>query len=406
MLKLSAQKRLIALALCLAMPFAAADGVRAFADDTRDALENNAQSAKEAYEAEQDTLDELQRQQTQTQQSIDGLQTQAQQVAQQISAVYDSLQQVQQSLADAQQRLAQTQAELEQKQAAYDATFARTKQAMGAMQMLHDGGGIALLSQMHDLYQLLTFSTAMQEMSDKFDEMLRQLAQERAALEEQRAAVQAQTEEYQTLADELAGQQATLNDMQNSLSTALQSENETLSLQEADVRAQETVTEEAKRRYEQADAELDAYVKSQSEKYTPATAYCSLDFRCPLDSYSRITCYYGDTDPLGRPHYATDFAAPSGTPIHAAAAGVVSAAAAHSSYGNYVQISHGTADDGSRYDTLYAHMTYYTVSVGQNVQKGDVIGYVGTTGFSYGNHLHLELRINGAKSNALTYIPT
>ena len=79
------------------------------------------------------------------------------------------------------------------------------------------------------------------------------------------------------------------------------------------------------------------------------------------------------------------------------------------SYGNCVQICRGTAIDGSRYDSLYAHMSRLAVSQGQNVQKGDVIGYVGNTGNVYGAnggyHLHLELRVNGSRVDPLAYVP-
>ena len=67
---------------------------------------------------------------------------------------------------------------------------------------------------------------------------------------------------------------------------------------------------------------------------------------------------------------------------------------------------HGTDDQGNTYATLYAHMNSTPpVSVGQSVSQGDVIGYVGTTGNSTGNHLHLELRVNGARTNPLNYVP-
>ncbi len=88
---------------------------------------------------------------------------------------------------------------------------------------------------------------------------------------------------------------------------------------------------------------------------------------------------------------------------------MVSVAASHFSYGNYVQVSHGTADNGSRYDTLYAHMSSYCVSVGQQVKAGDVIGYVGNTGQVSGSgggyHLHLELRVDGARTDPLAWVP-
>lgn len=88
----------------------------------------------------------------------------------------------------------------------------------------------------------------------------------------------------------------------------------------------------------------------------------------------------------------------------------MSAAAAVYSYGNCVQISHGTADDGNTYDSLYAHLNSIAVSQGSAVTKGQVIGYVGNTGNVYstgggGYHLHLELRVNRARVNPLAYVP-
>ena len=88
------------------------------------------------------------------------------------------------------------------------------------------------------------------------------------------------------------------------------------------------------------------------------------------------------------------------------ASGVVTVSGWHYSYGNYVMIYHGTDDQGNTYATLYAHMNSTPpVSVGQSVSQGDVIGYVGTTDNSTGNHLHLELRVNGARTNPLNYVP-
>ena len=157
--------------------------------------------------------------------------------------------------------------------------------------------------------------------------------------------------------------------------------------------------------------ELDAYVRAQSSKYTTTDLQLtSLAFRCPLDSYGRITTQFGEADPWGVPHRGTDFAAPAGTPIRAIADGIVSTAAAMYSYGNCVQISHGTAGDGCQYDSLYAHMSSIAVQPGETVTQGQVIGYVGNTGNVYstgggGYHLHLELRVNGSRTDPLTYVP-
>lgn len=120
----------------------------------------------------------------------------------------------------------------------------------------------------------------------------------------------------------------------------------------------------------------------------------------PLPSGGYISCYFGGKDPGGRPHYAVDCAIAYGTPIYAAGDGTVIIAESHYSYGNYIVIDHGSGQA-----TLYAHCSSLAVGAGQTVSKGQVIGYVGSTGYSTGNHLHLEFRINGSKVNPLSYIP-
>ena len=73
----------------------------------------------------------------------------------------------------------------------------------------------------------------------------------------------------------------------------------------------------------------------------------------------------------------------------------------NSVYGNYIQISHGNG-----YSTFYAHMkSTAIVKEGATVKRGQVIGYVGTTGYSTGNHLHFELRVNGTRADALKLYP-
>ena len=97
-------------------------------------------------------------------------------------------------------------------------------------------------------------------------------------------------------------------------------------------------------------------------------------------------------------HTGVDIPAPSGTPIYAAEAGKVITASYKGAYGNCVIIDHG----GS-YSTLYGHQSRIAVSVGETVSRGQVIGYVGTTGYSTGNHLHFEVRVNGTPQNPLSY---
>jgi murein DD-endopeptidase MepM/ murein hydrolase activator NlpD len=108
-------------------------------------------------------------------------------------------------------------------------------------------------------------------------------------------------------------------------------------------------------------------------------------------------------------HAGIDLAAGGGTPIYAAASGYVQVAGWSSGgYGNYVIIYHGKMSDGNQYSTLYGHMRSVATSAGKYVQQGELIGYVGSTGNSTGNHLHLEVWKGGKKANAVNprgYIP-
>jgi Meckel syndrome type 1 protein len=101
----------------------------------------------------------------------------------------------------------------------------------------------------------------------------------------------------------------------------------------------------------------------------------------------------------GRNHDGIDIAAPTGTPVRAAACGTVSLAGQQSGYGNIVCITHT-----SQFSTCYAHLSRFGVTSGASVQQGQVIGYVGCTGSCTGPHLHFETRVNGQAQDPRTYL--
>lgn len=98
-------------------------------------------------------------------------------------------------------------------------------------------------------------------------------------------------------------------------------------------------------------------------------------------------------------HRAIDYAAPSGTPIRAVGDGTVVRASWNGPYGNFISIRHN-----GTYTTNYAHLSRYAVKYGKRVKQGDIIGYVGNTGFSTGPHLHYEMVKNGIKINPLVEV--
>lgn len=383
----------------------------AYAEGKKDELTQKQAETRQEYEAAQSTLRDLQSAQTQTESEVAALSGQAAELTGQIAAVTQAVQDAQTALDERQAAADTARAALDAKQAEYDARLAACKEQLRAMQRLDGGGGIWLLSQAKSLYQLLTFDTVLRQMNAKNSAVLAELDAEAAALEQARAEADTAVQQAAEAKAALESQQAALSATQSELEAALLAANSALTQQQAAAQAQAAVTDAAKKAYEDATAALDAYVREQSRRYTTADLHLtSLAFRCPLDSYGRITTQFAEPDPWGIPHRGTDFAAPGGTPIYAVANGVVSAARTMNSYGNCVQVSHGTADDGHRYDSLYAHMSSITVAEGTAVQKGDLLGYVGNTGNVYGAgggyHLHLELRVDGARVNPLGYVPS
>ena len=114
----------------------------------------------------------------------------------------------------------------------------------------------------------------------------------------------------------------------------------------------------------------------------------------------RITSRFGHMSSIrSGSHTGTDIACPQGTPIKAVAGGTVTFAGWSGSYGNLIKVSHGNG-----VETWYAHCTQLYGKVGQQVNSGDVIATVGSTGNSTGNHLHLEVRVNGSAVNPQKYL--
>ena len=120
----------------------------------------------------------------------------------------------------------------------------------------------------------------------------------------------------------------------------------------------------------------------------------------PLPGHTYISCHFGEVDAFGNAgHRGTDIPAPEGTPILAAHSGTVLVSGWNDSYGNQVLL-----DNGAGLSTRYAHMTQTAVTAGEAVTAGQVIGYVGSTGDSTGNHLHFEVMQGGVRMNPLELV--
>ena len=331
-------------------------------------------------------------------------------VQSQISVLKGQIVEVQNSIGLKEQEIAAKEQQITEKEAEIADQWGDFKQHMAAMQELRDGGSVAMLSAVNDLYELLTFNEVMQDISIKDTEILDNMKNAKEALESDKLTLESQRSELQSKKADLDAQNSQMRAKQNELNSS--------------VAAAQMSAAEAQQAQKDAQAAIESdemnyeAVKKQIQKMIAAAAASKptlsfTGFICPLKSYSRISSEYGwrknPVTGVNKLHAGTDFAAPGGTPIYAAASGYVQVAGWSSGgYGNYVIIYHGKMSDGNQYSTLYGHMRSVATSAGKYVQQGEIIGYVGSTGNSTGNHLHLEVWKGGSKANAVNprgYIP-
>ena len=331
-------------------------------------------------------------------------------VQSQISVLKGQIAEVQNSIGLKEQEIAVKEQQITEKEAEIADQWGDFKQHMAAMQELRDGGSVAMLSAVNDLYELLTFNEVMQDISIKDTEILDNMKNAKEALESDKLTLESQRSELQSKKADLDAQNSQMRAKQNELNSS--------------VAAAQMSAAEAQQAQKDAQAAIESdemnyeAVKKQIQKMIAAAAASKptlsfTGFICPLKSYSRISSEYGwrknPVTGVNKLHAGTDFAAPGGTPIYAAASGYVQVAGWSSGgYGNYVIIYHGKMSDGNQYSTLYGHMRSVATSAGKYVQQGEIIGYVGSTGNSTGNHLHLEVWKGGSKANAVNprgYIP-
>ena len=331
-------------------------------------------------------------------------------VQSQISVLKGQIAEVQNSIGLKEQEIAAKEQQITEKEAEIADQWGDFKQHMAAMQELRDGGSVAMLSAVNDLYELLTFNEVMQDISIKDTEILDNMKNAKEALESDKLTLESQRSELQSKKADLDAQNSQMRAKQNELNSS--------------VAAAQMSAAEAQQAQKDAQAAIESdemnyeAVKKQIQKMIAAAAASKptlsfTGFICPLKSYSRFSSEYGwrknPVTGVNKLHAGTDFAAPGGTPIYAAASGYVQVAGWSSGgYGNYVIIYHGKMSDGNQYSTLYGHMRSVATSAGKYVQQGEIIGYVGSTGNSTGNHLHLEVWKGGSKANAVNprgYIP-
>ncbi len=278
-------------------------------------------------------------------------------------------------------------------QANIDARWSDFQDRMLAMQVMHNSGAVAMVTSAKSLYDILNFSYNIQQISEKDTAVLEEMNAEKLLLEEEK-------QKLEDAKAELENAQASLQKKQNQLAQNIQQQNQAISEKDAQAQAQSVVVEEAQKAADEAERQYEEWVRQNASTGSGQSAE---GFIWPLPMAGRVTTEFGADQWVNgvhsTGHSGMDIAVPLNTPIFAAHDGVVSSTTGHYTYGNVVMV-----DNGDGVTTLYAHMNSKAVSVGQQVKQGDVIGYVGSTGNSTGNHLHFEVRVNGRRQNPRNYV--
>lgn len=317
--------------------------------------------------------------------------------------------------------IAEKQTELEASVAKEEALQKQYKARLRSMEETGSVSYWSILFRASSFSDLLDRVDMIREIAESDQLMLKQLSAATQAVETERADLEQQKLDLQQTEDDLAVEQAELETKRakaDTLITQMQAEYASLSDEflaaEADEAAVREQIKKAETDYfnalakEQAAAAAAAAAanktsNSNNSSSSSSGGASSGGFAFPLAYSTGVTCAYGPrVHPINGNksfHYGVDLAAGMNTEIYATKSGTVTGATYGEANGYYVTINHG---DG--YSSIYAHMTNYVVSAGDSVKQGQLIGYVGTTGWSTGPHLHFEILYNGSNVNPMNYI--
>lgn len=316
----------------------------------------------------------------------------------QIDLIRQEISNINEQIAMYDQLIAEKTAELEQAEADEAAQFDLFCRRMRHMEEQGETSYWAILFSSSSFAELLDNYMMIEEIIQYDNKVIDDLT----ALQERVAADRAELEEAQAEQEEAKAQQLAAQE-------ELKGQEAEVDKLIAEINAQEDVLEEMEAELNKAAKELDAQIKAKEKEYAAQIANVPSEsgYLWPLSgSYNVLSSLFGPrlhpvTHKPGN-HSGIDIPAPAGTKIYAAKSGVVIHAAKGTgsswSYGNYVIVSHS---DGT--STLYAHMSRIGCKQGQTVKQGDVIGYVGTTGRSTGNHLHFEVRVGSTRKDPVNY---
>ncbi len=357
-------------------------------------------------------ISELQDQQKKQQSIIDGLKKDASKQQELKNAIEKKMALVQQEI-DACNRqineinakIAANKAEIEQKNKEIEENKLAFKKRLRAIYMSNTGSSVQVLLGADDFSQFLELSQLTASVSARDKLMIENIVAAVKLLEEKQAENNKLLEEQKTVRDGIKVKQAELKAQSDEIQSVLSS----IQADQKDAQADQNAIKAALKAKED---ELAPFLANASNT---TIVYDGGPFLWPT-TVTKISSGWGDR--WGTTHKGVDISNGTfGNPIYAIADGKVeyaingcphnyrksSSCGCGGGYGRYALIDHGKGADGVVYKSLYGHMSSVVVSIGQTVKRGQIIGYMGCTGFSTGPHLHFEIWTNGYKGDPMRF---
>ena len=312
--------------------------------------------------------------------------------AQKSSALKSQITEINAEREAAEAALSEKQQQLEMKLLARAYTETLFQERLRAMYTTKNNSALSVLLGVTSYAEMMRYTENLQAIAVEDTALI-------ATLREQGAELEAQIEVVQADLDALRNGSEELDVKSNEYAESLQL-SEQLTAEQAQAKAEQEAYAAQRAKQEKAEAEWSSWISGDS---APNIVFGGGTLQWPIPGYYTLSSQWGiwrNVNGYKRVHSGIDIPAPAGTPIYAAAGGVVSTTA-HWSYGTCVKIDHG-----SSLSTIYGHMSARVVKDGDKVETGDLIGYVGSTGNSTGNHLHFQVNVNGSYVNPFTYLNT
>lgn len=371
-----------------------------------------AEEAKEKAEKAKEESKELKEQKEQAE-------TEKQTLSAQLDALLADISEIEEKIQKKEEEISLKEEELIQARVDENDQYESMKKRIKYMYENGNSQFVEILFEAKDLSDFLNKTEYISSISDYDRDMLLKYQQIVKEVEEQEAALQKEQEEMEGMQNELIEKQGSLEALLASKMNEIDGLKEEINANAERVKkleaAAQAAAEAARKKAEaeaaakeaaaRAAAEAEAAKNNQAASGSAGASVVSGNgtFTHPCPGYTRISSTFGyRRAPLrgaSTNHKGTDFAAPTGTPIYAAAGGTVTSARYSGNAGNMIVINHGNG-----LQTYYMHCSRIFVSAGTKVSKGQNIGAVGTTGNSTGPHLHFQVMSGGTPVNPMNYL--